>query len=307
MSFNFKGIGQAGFAGYELTDQLLYNLKFYLDQNLLINGGFNIYLNGQDSYLSNDESNLMRTRDERYSDGTIYEGTGREWIWESGINPGSGETPPFRVSGIYVDGVFHTKATYPHHVDYQHGRIIFEEPQDEDKIISADYCNRSVYVGFADSKEFRVLMFESVQEFLSRTIPSGTTIREHQIWLPSIFIEVDSGTGRGLQLGGGQIKTRTINFHIFAENSYDRNLLKDWLDYQNRSSFFMADLNSIPFPFDEWGDVTDIATNWEALTIDYQWRKLRVIDGKCKNINSLNSKIFRATVSWNVEIDIGSI
>lgn len=307
MALTFKGTNLGGFAGYELTDQLLYNLKFFIDWALLHNGGFNIYTVGQDSFLSNDESNLVSARDERYLDNMVWEGVGREWVWESGVSVPSGDTAPFRVSGVYVDGIFYTPSQYPHHVDYKNGRVIFEEPQNPDSIISANYCNRSVYVGFADEPEFRLLLLEAVEEFLSHTTPSGTPVREHQIWLPSIFIEVDSGIGKGLQLGGGQIKTRTVTFHIFADNTSDRNLLMDWLDYQNRSAFFMADLNKIQFPFDQYGDVVSGATNWVDLIDQYPWKKLRVLEGTCKLINSLNSNIFRAQVQYKVEIDIGGI
>lgn len=310
MALVFKGVGVGGFGGYELTDQLQYNLKWFLDWNFANNGAYGIYLYDSASYYDDDESRLHLVPDERYVEGTVWEGVGREWLWESGISLGSGAVDPFRVSGVYIDGDFYpidSQGIYSHHVDYLNGRIIFDEPKNADDDIRAEYTRRSVHVGFADNKEFRVMMLNAIEEFLTDSSPSGTTSREHQIWLPSVFIEVTNGEQRGLQLGGGQIKTRYVVFHIFADNPSDRNLLMDWLDYQGRSTFWMADLNNITFPFDEYGDIVSGATNWPNMVLANPWKRLRIMDSNSAKMNSLNSQLFRARVTWEIEIDFGSI
>jgi len=308
MGLIFKGLENSGYGGYGLTDQLLYNLQGWISQNLLIAGAYSIYRVGQDSFFANDEANLHYVSDGRFPDRTVFEGVGRGWVWEQ-----SGSVPVeiFRVSGVYVDGNFisvtDTSGQYRHHVDYINGRVIFDEPVSSTSIVSTDYCSRAVFVGFADSAEFQNLMLESIEEFLSNTVPSGTASKEHQAWLPSIFIEVQSGSGKGLQLGGGQIKSRTIVLHIFADSAGDRNFLLDILDQQNRAAFWLANINDIIFPFDSYGSVISGATNWTDLTVSYPWRKLRIQEGSCKIINSLNTKLFRGQVRWSVEVDLGGI
>jgi hypothetical protein len=152
-----------------------------------------------------------------------------------------------------------------------------------------------------------MMMLNAVENFQTDSLASGTPSREHQLWLPSIFIEDTTGTGRGLQLGGGQIKTRNIVFHIFADNPQDRNLLKDWLDYQSRATFWMADLNNITFPFDQYGDIVAGVTNWPDMVSAHPWRRLRVMDSTPVSLNSLNAQMFRARVTLEVEIDVGNI
>lgn len=311
MALTFKGINEGGFGGYELTDQLQYNLKWFLDWNLLNRGAYSIYEYDSESWFDDTESQLHSVPDERYEQGRVWEGAGREWVWESGVSlAGSGAVNPFRVSGVYIDAVFcpiSTVGINAHHIDYLNGRVIFDEPKSSDDDIRAEYTRRSVHVGFADDPEFRVMMLNAVEEFLTDSFPSGTPVREHQIWLPSIFIEVIDGKQRGLQLGGGQIKTRYVTFHIFADNPSDRNLLMDWLDYQSRSTFWMANLNNITFPFDEYGDIVSGVTNWVDMVSDHPWKRLRVIDSSPAKINSLNSQLFRARVTWEIEITMGNI
>ena len=311
-ALNFKGIEDAGYGGYTLTDQLLYNLKFFLDWNLLNNGAYGIYELDDTSFYDEDESQLHLTTDKRYEAGRVWEGAGREFVWESGASIGvSGAVDPFRVSGVYIDSVFYPTATavgiYAHHVDYINGRIIFDEPKADTELIQAEYTRRSVHVGFADSVDFRNIMLNAVEEFLEDSLSSDTPSREHQLWLPSVFIEVSTGAQRGLQLGGGQIKTRNVVFHIFADNPQDRNLLMDWIDYQSRSTFWMADLNGITFPFDQYGDIVSGVTNWVDMVASDPWKRLRVIDSTPSTINSLNSQLFRARVTYEVEIDFGNI
>jgi len=306
---NFKSVGVGGYAGYELTDQLLYNIKGFLDWGLLQKGGYNFYLLNQDSFFAENESKLRVTQDGRYPPNCMWEGVG-EWVWESGVVPMSGGVAPFRPSGVYINGNFiPSSSTGPsrHHFDFPNGRVIFEESQNADDDIRAEYTSRNVRVRFSDSAEFQNLMLESIEEFLSNTVPLATPSKSNQAWLPSVFVEVQSGSGKGLMLGGGQTKFRTIVLHIFADSPGERNLLMDLLDYNNRTAFTMFDLNKIPFPLDEFGSPIPGATNWIDLMAQYPWRKLRIQDGSCKTINSLNTKLFRGTVTWRCEIDIGSI
>jgi len=310
MALNFKGINSGGFGGYDLTDQILYNLKWFLDWGLLNNGAFGIYEIDSESFYDETESQLHLIEDNRYEEGRVWEGAGPEWVWESGVSVASGEIQPFRVSGIEIDSVpilSSDAGIYSHHTDYQNGRIIFDKPQNIDADIRVEFTRRSIKVAFADSQEFRDIMLDSLEEFQQDQEPSGTPSREHQAWLPSIFIEITDGTQRGFQLGGGQIKTRTVVFHIFADNPGDRNLLKDWLDFQSRSAFFLADLNSITWPFDQYGDVVSGITNWPNMTVQFPWKKIRVMDGRSTNINSLNQRLFRGRVTWEVDIDMGLI
>ncbi len=132
MSTEWKGIGIEGFAGYELTDQLLYNLKWWLDWGFVNHGAYEVYYYDSESFYDDDESKLHPVLDERYEEGRVWEGAGREWVWESGISVPSGGIEPFRVSGVYIDGIFYSNnaiGTYGHHIDYQNGRIIFDRPQ----------------------------------------------------------------------------------------------------------------------------------------------------------------------------------
>lgn len=309
---SFAGIGSGGFGGYEITDQILYNVRWFLDWGFLNGGGYETYFLDDVSFLDSDESDLHPVPDERYPEGTVWEGAGQSWVWESGVSVPSGGIEPFRPSGVYIDGTFHSQSgnvngTFGHHFDFQNGRVIFDKPMNPASTIRSEYTQRKVQTGFADSPEHRQIMLDAMEEFALDIVPSGTNVRDHQAWLPAVFVESNTTTERGLELGGGQILTYIITFHIFADFPGDRNLMKDWLKKQSRKTFIMADLNTLEWPFDRFGDVVPGATNWVDLTKEYPGFKLRGVESRAENINSLNTKLFRARVDWRIEIDVGGI
>ena len=57
----------------------------------------------------------------------------------------------------------------------------------------------------------------------------------------------------------------------------------------------------------EYGDITDGTTNWVQLTKDFPYNKIRGMKMVAENINSLNSHLFRAKVTWEVEVDFCGI
>lgn len=303
MATNLKGINIGGFGGYELTDILNRNLKMWLDWGLGIAGAIGTASFATSGYLgANPECFLKIREDERYESGRVWDGMGKEWVWESGLAT--------RVSGVYINGDFHPNGCglpYAFKTDYRNGRIVFAQPVDPNAEVSLEYQWRQVDVAFADSEIFRSLIHNSIDGFVNETPVTTTPARENQIIMPAIFIDFGAGTARGLQLGGGQIKTRQIILQIFANNANDRNLLLDWLDYQNRTTFNLCDLNSIDAIFDSDGDVMPNATNWIEMANAHPWRKMRIVDGKCIKIDSLNPNIFRGRVEWSVEIDLGGI
>lgn len=309
MSINFKGL-KSGFGRYELTDQIFYNLKLWLDWGFLNNGGFETVRRNDVSFFSVDDSRLFNVFDERFNEGRVWNGLGKEWVWESGVIVPSGGVTPFRVSGVYVDNTFYPENTtgdFAHKIDYQNGRIIFDEPINTSSVVQAEYTFKKVNACFADDPDFRTLIQFGQETQLLNDFASGISPKDHQIHLPSIFIDQRNTKQRGLELGGGQIKTKTILLHIFADHPSDRNHIMDILDKQSRSVFVTANLNTIQFPLDGFGSIASGTTNWPDLISSNPGIKIMIRDGKSFKVDSLNPNLFRARVEFEIEIDITGI
>ena len=314
--------GSINFNEYKTTHQLKYNFKFWLDHNLAEQGAFfNVNL-GTLGWQDDDESRLMPVDDPRYTepDGSfctsgafVWEGRGKEWVWESGLSAGNS----IPVSGVYIDNVFipnSSTGNFAHTVDYSNGRIIFDGPVDTRSTVRAEYSWRQVFVGFADFDEFRQIIREAtVEQFeeFDSAPGSGLSIhtKEHRVYLPAIFIEPGEGrTVAGLELGGGQIKGRTVTFHVVASNEHERDLLIDLLEIQNATRVVFFDLNDIPFPLDFNGSLASGALTWPDLTANFPWKKIRIEDVESRPISpGFTGGIWRAQVTYELEIDFGGI
>ncbi len=320
MSQAFKG--SLNINEYKTTHQLKYNFKFWLDHNLAEQGAFfNVNL-GTLGWQDDDESRLMPVNDPRYTepDGSfctsgafIWEGRGKEWVWESGLNVGT----PIQVSGVYVDDIFVSNSStgnFAHHIDYSNGRVIFNGPVDTRSTVRAEYSWRQVFVGFSDFDEFRQIIREAtVEQFEEFDAAPGSGLaihsKENRVYLPSIFIEPGEGTTiGGLELGGGQIKGRTVTFHVFASNEHERDLLVDLLEIQNATRIIFFDLNEIPLPLDFDGSLASGAKTWPDLTADHAWKKIRIEDVESRPISpGFTGGIWRAQVTYDLQLDFAGI
>jgi len=309
MPFSFKSVGP-GFAGYEFTDTLFYNIKFFLDNGFLEAGGYENVTRGVSSFFNVDDSVLRPVFDERYNVGRVYNGLGKSWVWESGINVPSGAVPPFRPSGVWVDNIFHSineTGFFAHKIDFQRGRIIFDNAIDQNSIVQAEYSFRKVNVDFADDPDFRTLILQGQEQFLLDTFPSGKQPKDHQIYLPAVFIDMRNLSSTGLQLGGGQIISNTILLHVFADHPSDRNHINDILFKQNRTSFIMADFNNAQFPLDADGDVRAGITNFSDIIANSPGHKLVGDTASSFKVDSVNPGIFRARIEFDIQISLGDI
>jgi len=297
----FRGAESGGFASIELSDQIMMNLKFWLDWSLLHVGAFDKYdVPASGAAHDIDGSTLTYMMDEYFNEGRVWCGPGGGWVFESGV---AVSDPPEAVSGVYVDNVWlpiGTSGIHGYHVDYLAGRVIFDYPHPTGTTVSVPHSRRRVYVASADNPDFMRLLERTLEA------PVESTILSRQAVMPAIFIDDRTGVQRGLMLGGGQTKTRTILFHIFANTPSDRNLLRDWVDKQTRQCFVGVDFNAIGELFDTYGDVS-IGGNYDSWRQEFPWRKLRFVNGRSSKIDSVNPTIFRGRVDVDIEVDIGAI
>ena len=312
----------ATFDEYKLTHQLKYNFKFWLDHNLCEQGAFFNVTIPTIGWQGFDESRLMPVNDPRHTepDGTfcvsgamIWEGRGKEWVWESGLV--NVPSQPIEVSGVFVNGTFHDKddtGEFAHIIDYSNGRIVFAGPVDINANVQAEYSYRRVFVGFADQDEFRQIIreavIEQVEEFDSAP-GSGLAVhtKEHRIYLPAIFIQPDEGNFEGgLQLGGGQIRTKNVILHIITDHESDRDLLVDLLELQDQSRITFFDLNKIPFPLEFDGSLSSGALTWTQLTTQFKWKKIRIDNARSSVFNpGAQGGLWRGQVRYSIEMDFG--
>jgi len=251
----------------DLESQIIMNLRRDFDLLFLDNGFFFNVASGQLDHLGNDQSNLTRiTNDPDFIEGQVYQSQFKNWVYEEDVAVPSGFTTPTLASGVFVNSVFRLRAdlTYGHSIDYPNGRIIFDDPgavlvTDD---VRTDFGVKRVWVDEITKDVIPLIndLIASNPEIqnTSQTVPSGLT-------LPAVYIERVRTTSDPLQLGGGKISNREINFHILANHINDIKPLSFLLSEREDKTLKLVDWAVAPFPLDEFGDKTSGYTPYRTL------------------------------------------
>lgn len=264
--------GTKSFYDYDITDTMSHNVRSWLDHGLLELGAYTL---AKFNLPTSGLTNLQGVKDERYSDNVIYEGMGPSWVWEENIEiiP-SGVSQPFQASGVHVNSVFYptatTSGTYAHSLDFQTGRVIFDSAIPSADVVKCEYTFRDVGVYLTDSPQWKIIVDEYQVKFenLNTLSPSGmaSILKEKRVWLPSVFIETQDSTHRGLQLGGGQFADVTVMYHIFADRPFANNRLSDVINNQEALTLNLYDINTAPFPYNFDGSLNPSGLKYTDLS-----------------------------------------
>lgn len=252
---------------HKLRYLLKTSMRFFLEQELLRDGNYNVVTSGMQFYDGSDMSRLIPDTNEDIlagvgglSAGQVWQSPFKNWIYEDvpALNPSvilSKWPIAFRASGVYIDGAFRATndSVYPHTIDYINGRVIFNSPLPLNKIVQAEYSHKTVTI--LNLREFNNQLREGAleQQYLSNprtaghlVYPSGNT---NVVPLPIIFIE---DTGR--RFGAYQIGDRSLvandelTFEIWALDESTRDNLIDLVSFQQRKSIPILNFNIVPLP-----------------------------------------------------------
>ncbi len=264
------------------------SMRFFLEQELLRDGNYDVVTSGLQFYDGADMSLLIAdTSDEVLAEagglaaGQVWQSAFKNWVYEDvpALNPSvvlSKLPIAFRASGVYIDGAFRapTDATYPHTIDYINGRIIFHSPLPLSTRVNADFSYKTVAIlGLREfNNQLRSATLE--QQYLSnpRTAnqliyPSGST---RITPLPIIFIE-----DVGRKFGAYQIGDRSLVAHddlifeIWALDEGTRDNLIDVVSFQQRKSFPIINYNIVPLPLSGlWNTISPEFVPYSALALN---------------------------------------
>lgn len=236
---------------YEISDQVGANVVEWLKYGLLEAGGFTT-AQFSDSNTSG-YCNLKRVHDDRYTDGSVYEGLGTSFIWETDVTTIDSSTPPIRASGVVINNTFQPSSgvgIYAHTIDYKNGRIVFSTPLAPSVIVKCQYSFPDISVYLSDNQQWKVLITNYLIGFdnLTTSAPSGISsiLKENRIWLPSVVVETKDVTNTGLQLGGGELATVNVLYHIFADKPFINKRLCDFINNQKELTLELYDVNTAP-------------------------------------------------------------
>jgi len=299
--------GTTEFYSFDATDILSYNIKSMFRYGLLEKSAYsNVNINGFNSGLAQ----LQSVKDNRFSDGTVFETYGPSIVWESGISNTYSYDNPINVSGIYIDGTFvpnGTTGASGFYIDYEFGRVVTNSDFSNSEV-KMEYSFPEVAFYSSDSDQWQTIINSYMDSFdsVGNISPSGiaSRLKENRIWTPCVVVDVQDRTNEPLQLGGGEIHNYAVFYHIFSNNGFQSTKLADIINNQEATSLFLYNINNAPFPLDYNGALTSGALQYNQLARQdspYFWSKARIDQSRGGKRNTF-SDIYRAEVVQEISV-----
>lgn len=310
----------------DLLTEIETNLKYYLDWALLAAGGWSDVEIPQTGIQGGIESTLRYTVDPSYTNGQVWEGFRKDWVWETGVEYNENGSPePITITGVQVGGVMRASgdATYGWHINYPMGRVIFNTAISTGSSVKADYSYRWCQTYVANNapwwQELQYQSHDSTDQFIQQDHIRGdwSIGGHHRVQMPSVIIEcVSNGTSEGYELGNNALnRKQDVLLHVVAENRQDRNKLVDYFLNQKDKAIWLFDsdlmVEQTGFPLDYRGmligakmypDLVDTTGNG-----GFRWKKCYITDSNASEIQSWSSKLYEGVVRLKLEVVVGNI
>ena len=298
-----------------LSSEIENNMKWFLDWAFLGIGGWSNVTMPTSGAFGGTFDTLRLVNDPSYSNGKVWEGARKDWVWETGSSYEGHD--PIQISGVYVNGVLKGTgdATYGHHYNYPLGRVVFDNPISTSDTVKVEYSYRNVQVYVADEAPWwDELQYNSlrVDDAYYSSTGSGSwgILANHRVQMPAIVLEtVPRRRFKPYQLGDtSQFVQQDIVFHIVGENRWWRNQLVDILSYQIDSQVWLFKTDTLiesgAYPLDYRGMKVASPLNYNNVVNTPQYRYLlaRMTDMSITEMESYDARLHEGTVRATLEV-----
>lgn len=317
---SFKGYNNIG--EYSYDEALDLNIRNFVDWGLLGLGAFsNVTISSSGAYGGN-ISTLRKVNDPRYTDGRVWEGSRKNWCWESGVGYTS---DPIQVSGLFIGNSFYP-VNSGYFIDYPNGRVVFDTPLPANSSVKIEYSYKWVQVEGFDNVPFSRIgqqrSYRLDSPYYTAGSGSWSLLADKRFQFPVVAVEATTDKNyEGYQLGGGHKAQSKVLLHVIGEDKPSVSRLANIFADQGDKTIFMYDLNLVAsnnaFPLDYRGSLTanpKTYPNMVAATGDGGYRYTNRVQHGTIHIHDASSQgpeklgeIYHAVVEWNVEAVLHTI
>ncbi len=232
----FRNVSKAGEP--LISDNLEANLVSYFNWNILGTSAFMNVSYPASGAWGGSAARMRLAKHPNYTDGRVWEGFRKQWIWQSGVNA---DVQPISISGVKVNGTFYpssTSGTYAHKIDYPNGRIIFANAISTSATVLVEHSFSHYQFYTADSPWWQNIQKNSyrIDDATFHLNASGiwSVPPEQRVQLPCVVIEATPNVRkRPFEIGSHHHwHNQEIRAHIITETRQDMKWIVDVLGGQ---------------------------------------------------------------------------
>lgn len=297
-----------------LTNILLDNFVYFYDWGFLDSGSFyNIEIPQTDVY-GGSRHILRLSNDPNYTDGQVWEGYRKNWVWETGVSATTEQ--PIQISGVFVNSQFYAtgNVTNPFYIDYPNGRVVFDSAQPTNATVNIAYSHKWVEVvpseGVPFFRQIQQGSFYTNDRFNVQNSGGWAQLGETRLQLPALAIEVN--TPRSLQpyeLGGGQWVNNEVVFYVMTENYWECNNIIDTILYQNDKTLKLFKSSDVALsgvlPFNYRNELNENAMPsgmYPKLVDNFTWRDCWIHDSRGGDVTQLGPSLYIGTARCKTQV-----
>lgn len=296
---------------FNIIGQLEDNLKSFLDYAFLSIGAFTNVNNPSASLYGGNFHTLQNVKDPSYSNNTVYETVKKDWVWDTAVDYNG--TSPIDISGVFVNGTLilgpNGNSDYGYTLDYNQGRVIFDEPLETADTVTMNYSYRTVQV----HKDSESDWFKEIQKYSydpTKFTNVSDIISTHRVQMPCIIVELVAGTELiPYRLGTTEnIIRQDVILHILAEKYIDRAYILDILLLQKDKVIKLYNIHKIVensvYPINYNGSKNTSYLNYSEISQNstYFLRRCHFKDMSLIDLDYLTGSILRASIRTQLEI-----
>ncbi len=307
--------GFDNFAEPSLDQRLKTNIPLFFDWGFIDKGAFFNINTASSGQYGDSRARLQLSKDPRFTVGKVWEGTRKNWVWESGIGQ---ITQPIGISGVNVNGTFYpsnTSGAFAHYIDYPNGRVIFNNAISTSSTVQLAHSEK--FVHFFEASKFdwiKSIQYQSFRGDSSQNSNRGSgnwsPNPEQRIQLPAVAVEVSTRTEYApYALGtGAQYAYKDIVFHVIAEDDNTASKIADMISLQKDKTIYLFDdmllAQSGVQPISARGSINSGAKTYPQLVEPvedggFRWRKTRFYKSNSQNTSQYGNV-------WVRQVTIGT-
>lgn len=198
--------------------------------------------------FTNYSGKLYESTDPAYElNSSVYSSPFKQWVYDSSI---SGANIP---SGIYSNGQFLVRGTSGTTIDWNHGRIIFNNNTiNNNQNLTASYSFKDFNLYYTDEREDK-LLFDKSYTLTPKTTRITGGLGYLEIPYPCIFIKLKTNENKPFAFGGQDTMENWIRCIILARDTFSLDSLSSILTDSARKVFPVFNADSLPFNY--FGDL----------------------------------------------------
>lgn len=288
-----------------ISDNIETNLAAYFQWNLLGVSAFGNISYGSSGSYGGLASRLRLSNHPGYTNGQVWEGFRKQWVWQSGVGS---NVQPVQISGVKVNGTFHPTSgvgAFAHKIDYPNGRVIFTSPISTSATVLAEFSYNYYQIYNADNPWWSTVQRNSFRvddaSFLISASGVWSDPPEKRIQLPALFIEATANCNKiPYNIGShAHWHNQEVKIHILTETRQDMKWMVDVINGQYDGIVTMFDKGKMivsgVYPINlADGSLSSATRNYPDLVANYPFTSNR--DIQFKDFRSFDNNQYLADI-----------